>query len=248
MTTQPERQTPAEERVRRLAEGWCAWVLTEMARGRMRSKRAALIEALEGLIGAHQRFMLREQLGHIEDLDRRIERLNEEIAQRLRPFEAALARLETMPGWGRRTAEEVTAEIGFDMSRFPSAQHLASWGKLCPSLNQSAGKRKSSRTGKGNRYLRSALIEAAQAAARSKGTYLHAQYHRLASRRGAKRAAVAVAHSMLGIAYHVLRDGTVYEDLGATYFDERKEDLVVLRMQRRLERLGYEVRLIKKAA
>lgn len=222
--------------------------LADLALGRLKDKRPALIKALRGFVGDHVRFMLSEQLGHLDELDGRIERLSAEIAERLRPFEAELARLETMPGWGRRTAEEVTAEIGFDMSRFASAAHLSSWGKMAPGNNESAGKRKSGRTGKGNRYLRCALVEAARAAGRRKGTYLHAQYHRLSARRGKKRAAVAVGHTMLVIAYHILRDGTAYQDLGANYFDERKETRVVARLQRRLERLGYAVSLSKQAA
>ena len=153
--------------------------------------------------------------------------------------------LETIPGWGRRTAQEVVAEIGFEMGRFPSQKHLASWAKVCPGNNESAGKRKSGRTGQGNRWLRSALVEAAHAAARTKGTYLSAQYRRLAARRGAKRAAVAVGHTMLVIAYHILRDGVGYQELGGNYFDEQKEQHVVRRMQRRLERLGYEATIRK---
>lgn len=222
--------------------------LADLALGRLKEKRPALVKALRGVVGAHQRFMLREQLGHLDELDGRLERLNAEIAERLRPFEADLTRLESQPGWGRRTAEDVVAEIGLDMSRFPSAGHLASWGRMCPGTNESAGKRKSGHTGKGNRYLRCALVEAAHAVSRRKGTYLHGHYHRLASRRGKKRAAVAVGHSMLVSAYHILRDGVGYQDLGANYFDERKETRVVARLQRRLERLGYAVSLSKQAA
>lgn len=154
----------------------------------------------------------------------------------------------TIPGVGRVLAEVIVAEIGFDMSRFPSAAHLASWAKVCPGNNESAGKRKSGRTGEGNKYLRSALVEAAHAASHRHSTYLCAQYHRLAARRGKKRAAMAVAHSILVIAYHLLRDGGVYQDLGSNYFDELKEDRVVQRMERRLKALGYEVTLEKKAA
>lgn len=134
------------------------------------------------------------------------------------------------------------------MERFPTPGHLASWAKMCPGSNESAGKRKSGHTGQGNHWLRSALIEAAHAAARTKSTYLSAQYRRLAARRGAKRAAVAVGHTMLVIAYHLLRDGAVYQELGGNYFDEQKEQHVVHRMQRRLERLGYEVTITKQAA
>ena len=222
--------------------------LADLARGRLRAKRAELVEALQGFVGAHQRFMLSEQLGHLDELDRRIERIDAEVAERMRPFEAEFAALDTIPGWGRCTCEEVIAEIGVDMEVFASDGHLASWARMCPGNNESAGKRKSGRRGKGNRYLRTALVEAARAASRKKGTYLHGQYHRLARRRGSKRAAVAVGHSMLVIAYHLLRDGGVYHDLGANYFDENKEEIVVRQLQRRLERLGYEVGLSKKAA
>lgn len=223
-------------------------VMAEMAKGRLRRKREDLIKALEGLVGSHQRFMLREQLGHIEELDVRIERVSREVAERLGPFEEALERLETIPGWGRRTAEDVVAEIGLDMSRFPTHKHLASWAKMCPGLNESAGKRKSGKTGQANRYLRCALVEAAHAVSRKRDTYLNAQYHRIAARRGKRRAAIAVGHSMLVIAYHILKEGTLYEELGGNYFDEIKEEAVVVRLQKRLEHLGYEVNLTKKAA
>ncbi len=222
--------------------------LADLAQGRLRAKRAQLIEALAGLMGPHQCFLLREQLGHLDELDARVERLSAEIAERVGPVEEALKRLETIPGVGRRTAEALVAEIGTDMSRFPTAQHLASWAKMCPGNNTSAGKRKSGRRGHGNRYLSTTLVEAAQAAARCKGTYLQAQYGRLSARRGRKRAVIAVGHSILTIAYVLLREGGVYEDLGANYFDEQREQAVVGHMRRRLEQLGYDVVLAKRAA
>jgi transposase len=222
--------------------------LAAFAQGRLRQKRTELVQALRGIIGGHQRFMLKEQLGHLSELDERISRLNAEIEERLRPFEQELERLETIPGVGPTIAQELAAEMGLDMSRFASPQQLAAWAKLAPGNNESAGKRKHGRTGHGNRYLRAALVEAAHAASRKAGTYLHAQYHRLAARRGAKRAAVAVAHSILTIAYHLLSRHTTYHDLGANYFDERKEQQVVQRLQRRLERLGYAVDVHKQVA
>jgi transposase len=222
--------------------------LAAFAQGRLRQKRTELVQALHGIIGGHQRFMLKEQLGHLSELDERISRLNAEIEERLRPFEQELERLETIPGVGPTIAQELAAEMGLDMSRFASPQQLAAWAKLAPGNNESAGKRKHGRTGHGNRYLRAALVEAAHAASRKAGTYLHAQYHRLAARRGAKRAAVAVAHSILTIAYHLLSRHTTYHDLGANYFDERKEQQVVQRLQRRLERLGYAVDVHKQVA
>ena len=193
--------------------------LADLAKGRMREKLPALERALAGCVGPHQRFLLAEQLAHVEYLDASIERVSGEIQERLRPEEDAIARLVTIPGVGRRTAEVLVAEIGTDMRQFPTARHLASWAGLCPGNNESAGKRKSGRTRKGNPWLRTALVEVAQAAGRARQTYLGAHYRRLASRRGKKKACVAVGHTILGIAYHVLDRRTTYEDLGPQYFD-----------------------------
>lgn len=222
--------------------------LADLAKGRLRNKHDDLVKALQGLMTGHQRFMLTEQLGHLSELDDRMARLDAEIEAQLRSDEADLTRLQTIPGVGSRVAQEVAAEVGFDMSRFPSADHLCSWAKLSPGNNITAGKRKHRRTGHGNRYLRTALIEAAHAAGRKAGTYLHSQYHRLSARRGKKRAAVAVAHSILKIIYHLLTRKTDYQDLGANYFDEHQEQSVVSCLQRRLEKLGYQVELHKQPA
>ncbi len=221
--------------------------LADLAHGRLKSKRSELERALEGRLNAHQRLMLREQMSHIDELDARIERLSQEIAERMRPFEEALQRLDTIPGVGRTVAEVAIAEIGVDISRFPTADHIASWAKVCPGNNESAGKRKSGRTGHGNRWLRSALLEAARAAARTRNTYLSAQYHRIAARRGANRAALAVAHTILVIMYHILKNGTTYRELGGNYFDERDKEAVARRLASRLEKLGYEV-TVRRAA
>lgn len=215
--------------------------LAELARGKLRKKQDALHAALEGLVGAHQRLLLAHHLRHITFLDEEITHLSDEVEHRLRPFEEALVRLDEVPGVGRRVAEEVLAEIGIDMSRFPSAAHLASWAKVCPGNNESAGKQKSGRTGHGNPWLRAALVEAAHGAARTKRSYVGAQYRRLAARRGAKRAALAVAHSLLGIIYHLLCESCHYQDLGADYFDQRDQERTVRRLTHRLERLGYVV-------
>lgn len=217
--------------------------LAELARGRLRDKMPALKEALWGLVGDHQRFMLQSQLRHLDFLNEEISRSDEEVSERVGPFEEALERIDEIPGLGRRTAEELLAEIGSDMSRFPSAAHLASWAKVSPGNNESAGKKKSTHTGKGNPWLKSALVEAAQAASRTKDKYLSAQYRRLAARRGSKRAIMAVAHSILISVYYMLRDGTSYHELGGNYFDERNRHYTLKRSVSRIERLGYKVTL-----
>jgi transposase len=216
-------------------------LLASLAKGRMRGKHDLLVAALHGLLGEHQRGMLAAQLRHIDFLDTEIGTLSAEVEQRMRPFAVAVALADSIPGIALRTAEAILAETGTDMSRFPSAAHLASWARVCPGNDESAGKRRSGATGPGNHWLRSALIEAAHAAARTKGTYLAAQYRRIAARRGSRRAAVAVAHSILVILYHLLRDGLVYHDLGPTWFDRRDPVATVRRTVKRLEALGYRV-------
>lgn len=215
--------------------------LTALARGRLKAKREALLLALDGLMSSHQRFLLAEQLRHVDELEERIERLSEEIGRRMCPCEAQLDAIDEIPGVGRTTAEEIIAETGVDMSRFPTSRHIASWAKVCPGNNESAGKRKSGRTGRGNPWLRSTLVEAAVCCGRTRNTYLAAQYRRLAGRRGKKRAAMAVAHSILVIVYHMLRDGVAYADLGHDYFDRRSKPALAARFKRRLEALGYSV-------
>lgn len=222
--------------------------LADLARGRLREKRAQLERALTGRLGAHQRFLVAEQLAHVDELDARIERVSTEIDERLRPFEAELDRLDSVPGVGRRTAEVIVAEIGTEMGRFPTAGHLASWAGMCPGNDESAGKRRSGKTRKGSPWLRSALVEAGQAAGRSKRTYLGAQFRRLAARRGKKRAAVAVGHSILVIAYELLTHHTTYHDLGPLYFDERNRQTLERRLVQRLEALGNKVTLQPAAA
>jgi transposase len=219
-----------------------AQMMAGLALGKLRNKKAALEEALHGRLEAHQRFLLAAQLRHIDNLGALIEEVSGEIEERLRPFQPDLERLTTIPGVGRRIAETLLSELGAEMGRFPSARHLASWTGLCPGQHQSAGKSHSGRTRKGSPWLRSALVEAARAAARSR-TYLGAQYHRIAARRGANRAAVAVAHSILTIVYHILARGQTYVDLGDNYFDQLHRDRVCSRLTHRLEALGYSVSL-----
>ncbi|MFQ5814490.1 MAG: IS110 family transposase [Anaerolineae bacterium] len=217
--------------------------MAALAKGRMRPKRPELEEALRGLMGPHQRMLLRSQLTHLDFLDQQIAQLDEEVETRMGPFEEAIDQLDGITGVGPRTAQEVLAEIGLDMSRFPTEAHLVSWAHVCPGNHESAGKRKSGATGRGNRWLRSSLVEAARAASRSKGTYMAAQYHRLAARRGDKRAILAVAHTILVTIYHMLRNGTTFRDLGGNYFDQRAHQATVNRAVRRIERLGYKVAL-----
>jgi transposase len=218
-------------------------VLAALAKGKLRDKRAALEAALKGLVGPHQQTMLESHLRHLDFLDQEIARLDEEVSQRMRPFEPDIQRVDAIPGLGHRLIEQVIAEVGLDMSLFPSARHLSSWARLCPGNNESAGKRRSGRTGHANPWLSSTLVEAAWAAVRTKSTYLSAQYHRIAARRGKKRAIVAVAHSILVIIYHMLRDHRPYQDLGDNYFDERHRVQTTSRAIHRLQRLGYKVTL-----
>jgi transposase len=189
-------------------------VLAEMAKSSLRRKIPQLRLALEGCLNDHHRFRLRETMEHLEFLEGRIFVLEEEIHRRSAPYEEAIPFWITIPGIGRLVATTLVAEIGVNMDQFPSADHLASWGGLCPGNNESGGKRKPGRTRKGNAWLRRALCEAAWAASHTKNTYLAAQFRRLAARRGAKRATLAVAHSILVIAYHMLKDHRAYQELG----------------------------------
>lgn len=218
-------------------------VLAQLARGRLRDKIAELERALTGHVRATHRTLLKMHLEHIDELNSKIEALSEEIDRLMIPFDPsdARARLTSIPGVSSRIAEVILAELGADMSRFPNAAHAASWAGLAPGKNESAGKNRSGKTTKGNKYLKAALTQAAHAVGRSQDNYLSAQYRRLASRRGKKRAAVAVAHSILVIAYHLLKNGTVYTDLGADYFDRRNEQHIQRQLVKRLEHLGYKV-------
>jgi transposase len=217
--------------------------LAELARGKLRAKLPALRQALEGRFSGHHSLLVSHLLAHIDYLDETIDSLSAEIEKRLRPFERQLELLETIPGVGRLTAEVMLAEFGPDMSRFPSHRHAASWAAICPGHDESAGKRRSGKTRKGNRWLRTALIEAANSASgRTRGTYLNAQYLRLKSRRGHSKAIVAVAHSILVSAYHVLTEGRPYADLGNDHFARREDtERLTRRLVRQLERLGQRV-------
>jgi transposase len=223
--------------------------LAELAKGRLRKKLPDLERALTGRVGAHQRFLLAQQLAHIDDLEEAIAALDTEVAERVRPFAAAVAQLDAIPGVGQRTAEVLVAEVGADVRRFPTAAHLASWAGMCPGNHESAGKRLSGRTRKGNQALRAALVQAAHGATRAKHTYLAAQCQRLAARRGRKRALVAVGHSILVIAYYLLKHpDRPYRDLGPAHLDQRDRERAGRRLVRRLEALGYRVALDPTAA
>jgi transposase len=209
----------------------------------LREKIPALEQALVGQFQAHQRFLVAQQLVHTDFLDGRIERVSAEIGERLRPFEEAVALRDPIPGMGRRVAEIFVAEVGIDLRRFPTAAHLAAWAGLAPGNHESAGKRRAAATRKGSPWRRAALVEAAQAAGRTKNTYVGAQYRRLLIRKGKRRAAVAVAHTLLVMAYHILTRHEPYHDLGANDFDERDRQAVERRLVHRLEALGYTVSL-----
>jgi transposase len=217
-------------------------VLAELARQRLRAKIPQLQEALLGEVTEHHRFLLGMLLEQVELLEGHIGRLTRRIAEVLpAPFEEAVQRLQTIPGVERRAAENIVAEVGADLKPFASAGHLASWVGLCPGNHESAGKRRSGRTTRGNAWLRVTLVQCAWAASHTKGTYLSAQYRRLAARRGKKRALVAVAHTLLGIVYALLKKGQSYRELGAGYLEGRDKERLAERLLQRLEKLGVRV-------
>ncbi len=243
-------------------------ILADLSKGRLRNKRDELERALEGRVRKHHRFLLAQHLTQLDFLDEQIELFDAQIAwhmAQLTPaeppatvldttpdasaaaplltWEEAVTLLDTIPGVNRRTAEVLLAEIGVDMSRFPSAAHLASWAKLAPGNNESAGKRYSGAIGHGNRWLRTGIVQAAWAAVKVKKSYLSSFYHRLASRRGAKRAIVAVAHRLLTAIYHMLTKREAYHDLGATYLDKRNQTNLIKRTVIRFAQLGFRVNI-----
>jgi len=219
-------------------------VLAEMAKGRMRSKIPQLQDALAGRFDEHHALLCAAMLARIDQADATIDGLTDAIDVLLDPYEAAVTLLVTIPGVQRRTAQVVLAEIGADMSRFPTSGHLASWAGMCPGNNESAGKHRSGTTRHGSKWLRIALIEAAHAAARTNNTYLAAQYARLRSKRGPSKAAVAVGHSILVIAWNLLNTGETYNDLGGDYFEKRRNSPArQRRLVAQLEAMGHNVTL-----
>jgi transposase len=222
--------------------------LADLAQGKLRRKLPALRQALTGRFRDHHAFLVGQSLAKLDYLEELIDSCSTRIDALLRPFQATLDRLVTIPGLKQLTADVVVAETGADMARFPSAAHLCSWAALCPGQDESAGKRRSGHTRHGNRYLRTALIECALAASRAKHTALQALYFRIKRHRGHNKAVVAVAHQILQICYHVMQQGTDYQELGPDYFDRRHRERTVKRHIRQLEQLGYQVMLVEPAA
>jgi transposase len=219
-------------------------VLAELAKGRLRSKRAELERALVGCITAHHRFMLSELLVQLDFLDEQIAKVEARIEGQLAQmpeYLEAIELLDTIPGVSRQLATMIVAEIGIDMSRFPSDRHLTAWAGVAPGNNETGGKRRSGKTRKGNRYLQRGLVLAARAAARTKHTYLRSLYHRLAARRGKGRAAVAVGRTILQAAYFMLKRGEAYHDLGEDYLDRMDRERTSRRLIKRLQALGFDV-------
>jgi transposase len=222
-------------------------VLADLARGRLRKKLPELRRALQGRFRQHHAFLVEQILAKIDFLDETLARITTQLDERLAPFEPMLATLDTIPGVNRTTAVSIIAETGGDMARFLTAGHLCSWAAMCPGHDESAGKRRSGKTRKANRYLRAALIQSALGASHAQGTALQARYHRVKRHRGHKKAVVGVGHQILEIAYYIMRDGVTYDELGADYFERRHADRTVRRHVRQLEALGFHV-TIEKAA
>lgn len=217
--------------------------LADLSLKTLRKKIPELQKALKGLLGPHQRFLLRKQLDHIEYLEFQVTQLDTEVADRFYSFEEDLELLASIPGVGRRTAEHVLAEIGTDMTRFKDAKHLVSWAGLAPGQNESAGKRKSENTKKGNKYLRSSLAESAKVCAKTK-TFLGTKYHRIAARRGKNRATIAVAANILKIMFHLLTTRKPYCELGQDFQLNRKKEVEKTRAIKKLEKLGFKIEIL----
>lgn len=221
--------------------------LAALGSGRLKCSREELVEALRGRVRPHHRFLLQQHLGTIDHLQRTLEAFDAQIERLLQPFQEQFKRLMTIPGIGATAAACLLAEIGADMSRFPDSRRLIAWAGLCPGLDESAGKRRSTHLRKGAPWLKPVLIQCAWGAARKKRSYTQAQFLRLKAKRGAMKAVVAVAATLLQAAYHILRDGTAYRDLGPDHFVEKERSRQAERLAKRIRDLGYEVN-IKEAA
>jgi transposase len=222
--------------------------LAALSNGRLKADFEQLVEALDGQLNENQRWLLQRLLEQVETLENEIATYSERIKEQMLPYQTQLERLDTIGGVGRLSAENLLAEIGPDMSPFPTDDNLVSWGALCPGKDRSGGKNRSSRTPKGNKWLKRALTEAAWAATLKKKSYLAALYHRLAPRRGKKRAVIAVARTILQSAWHILKEDVDYKELGGDYFDHLNEEKTKGWLVKRLEKLGYEVELKSKKA
>ena len=221
--------------------------LADLARGTARRKRPELVEALRGRITAHHRMMLKLHLDLIADLDRALAEVDAAVGKALAPIRERARLLTTMPGISDRTAQVVVAEIGTDMTRFPSPAHLISWAGLCPRHDESAGKRRSTGLRPGDPWLKTLLVQVAWCATRAKDTYLRALFGRLRARRGPRKAIVAVAASILTAIYWMLRRGVAYQDLGADHFERRDRARLAARLTRKLRELGFDVTLAEPA-
>lgn len=229
-----------------LARGHCdPKKLAQLAKASLKNKKAELAASLHGFYSEHFRWLLSEAVQELADLDRKIEQVDKRLAQQLQPHADLLLRLCSIPGVDFTTAAVILAEIGMDMSRFPDAGHLASWAGLSPGNNESAGKRYSGSTCKGNRYLRRILTQSAWSLLRKKNCYLNALFRRVSVKGGRKKAALAVAHRMLIIAWHIIQDGTVYEELGGNHYDRLHPDRSARRLIKRLEQIGFQVTVEK---
>jgi transposase len=222
--------------------------LATLAHRRIHASTEELEAALRGRVTTHHRFLVKLHLDQIDAIDAAIQSIDKEVDGNIEPFRAAAELLTEIPGISQLAARVVLSEIGLDMSRFETSGHLISWAGLCPRSDESAGKRRSTRMKKGAPWLKTILVQCAWAAARTKGSYFQAQYHRLRSRRGSKKAVCAVAASLLTTVYHMLKNGTCYQDLGASHFDQQDKDRHIKRLVSRLENLGVEVKIIQKAA
>jgi transposase len=222
--------------------------LANLAKGRLRSKIDALEVALEGRLSEEHRFLLQEALDHLDYLDSALERLEQRIDAKLEPMRESYERLQQIPGVDATVAATLLAEMGPDMSVFPTAAHAASWAGICPGNHESAGKRQSGRPAIGNRFLKTALCQAAHAASRVRGSYMRDKFYRLKARRGVKKAVLAIGHKILVAAYHVLKTGMGYRDLGEHYLDERDKQRTAKQLVRRLEALGYRCHVTAKEA
>lgn len=207
----------------------------------MQSKKQELLQAMDGVLSSIQKQLVKAILDHIDDMAKRIKDLDNIINNHMKGYENAIKEIDKMPGIGKRSAEVILSEIGIDMSRFPSAAHISSWSGLCPGNNESAGKRKNGKTNKGNKYLKSTLIQCAKAAQKNKESFFHAQYQRLVVRRGANRATVAVAHSILIAIYYILKNKISFKDLGSDYYTKFNAEAKAKYYLKKLQELGSSI-------